>query len=285
MADLNTRPVRLLLVAAGLLSLVTVGDGFLYLALADGGGLGCPLLPAAVRRRTNAGYLLLALPMGRLADRIGRSKVLLAGHIALIGAYAFALSSGAAPVRVVGTLALLGTFYACTDGVLSALAAGVVKTSSRASGIAAAQTVVAVARFASALAFGALWQAYDWRTGLLVMGAGMLDRHPGGGVAASPRTGPDPGDGLRDEAHSGSRASRWSASLALGGALSYFAYARSSSRATAPPAERDGGDAPRCSASRGSSSATPSSAATYGRLAVAALADPDGPRAFGDVSL
>jgi hypothetical protein len=57
----------------------------------------------------------------------------------------------------VGTLALLGTFYAATDGVTAAIAGRLVPVQARASGIAAAQTVVALARMLASAGFGVLW--------------------------------------------------------------------------------------------------------------------------------
>ena len=36
---------------------------------------------------TNVAYLVLAVPLGRLADRVGRAKVLVGGHVVLIAAY------------------------------------------------------------------------------------------------------------------------------------------------------------------------------------------------------
>ena len=54
-------------------------------------------------------------------------------------------------------LLLLGTFYAATDGVLAALAGQFSPVGALASGIAAAQTVVAAARFFASVGFGVLW--------------------------------------------------------------------------------------------------------------------------------
>jgi MFS family permease len=109
--------------------------------------------------------------MGRLADRIGRARVLVGGHLALIATYLAAGGpiSGAASTIVV--LLLLGTFYAATDGVLPALVSRLVAPTARGSGIAAAQTVVALARFASSLAFGSLWITVGRGPALLVVAA------------------------------------------------------------------------------------------------------------------
>jgi MFS family permease len=159
--------------AAGVLGLFTIGDGFLYLALAERDGLAAlwfPLLYVG----TNTAYLLLAIPFGRLADRLGRVRVFLAGHVALLLVY---LVVGGPLGGLAGTLlalALLGTFYASTDGVLAAIAGGLSSEQTRGTGIAAAQTVVAVARFASSLLFGSFWMLAGRAEALLIAGLALL---------------------------------------------------------------------------------------------------------------
>ena len=172
LADLSQPALRRVLVVAGLLGVVTVGDGFIYLTLADGGSLAATYFPLLFVG-TSAAYLLLAVPMGRLADRVGRGRVFVAGHAVLIGVYVLAASGLSGPLWVVTVLVLLGVFYAATDGVLAALASQSVPAESRASGIAAAQTVVALARFVSSVAFGVLWQ-FGGRTPALWLMAGLL---------------------------------------------------------------------------------------------------------------
>ncbi|MEU4695283.1 MFS transporter [Actinoplanes sp. NPDC023714] len=156
MREITARPLRKPLVAAGVLGLLTVGDGFLYLALQDRDDFAATYFPL-LYVGTNIAYLLLAVPFGRLADRVGRAKVLVAGHGALLLAYVLgALPSGGLGLTL-GTLLLLGVFYAATDGVLPALVSRLVPAEARGSGISAAQTVVALARFASSVMFGLLW--------------------------------------------------------------------------------------------------------------------------------
>ena len=74
--------------------------------------------------------------------------------------------SSARPRRC-SRLAMLGTFYAATDGVLAAVASRLVPDHVRASGIASAQTVVAVARMGSAAGFGGLWFAVGPRVAMI----------------------------------------------------------------------------------------------------------------------
>ena len=61
--------------------------------------------------------------------------------------------------------------YAATDGVIAALTAQVVRPQSRASGISATQTVVALARFGSSIGFGIMWQFYGSTVAVTVMSA------------------------------------------------------------------------------------------------------------------
>ena len=72
-------------------------------------------------------------------------------------------------VATVLCLVFLGGFYAATDGVLSALTSQLTPAESRATAIASAQTVVAVARFVSAAGFGILWFALGRDLAMLVV--------------------------------------------------------------------------------------------------------------------
>lgn len=154
--DLTDRRLRPLLLVAGVLGLLTVGDGFIYLALLDNGGVNVTWFPLFYVG-TNIAYLALAVPVGRLADRIGRARILVVGHLALVGAYLCSVLPTSTATATVGTLALLGVFYAATDGVIAAIAGRLVPVQARTSGIAAAQTVVAVARMLASTGFGLLW--------------------------------------------------------------------------------------------------------------------------------
>ena len=67
--------MRRLLLAAGLLGLLTVGDGFVYLVLQSRSGFAAQWFPL-LYVGTNAAYLALAIPFGRLADRSQQPKSL-----------------------------------------------------------------------------------------------------------------------------------------------------------------------------------------------------------------
>nr|WP_231727648.1 MULTISPECIES: MFS transporter [unclassified Rathayibacter] len=151
----DRRPRRLLL-AAGLLGVLTVGDGFVYLVLQSRSGFAAQWFPL-LYVGTNAAYLALAIPFGRLADRWGRARMFAAGHVLLLAVYVLGASPASGLPATLACLLLLGAFYAATDGVLAAVAGSSVPVEIRASGIAAAQTVVAVARLIASVGFGALW--------------------------------------------------------------------------------------------------------------------------------
>ncbi|QNE23228.1 MFS transporter [Kribbella qitaiheensis] len=153
---LRIAPVRRLVLAAGLAGMVTIGDGFVYLLLQRREGLSIgwfPLLAVG----TNLSYLLLATPMGVLADKIGRLKVVLGGYTALVLVYLLLFGPfGGLPLLVV-VLALYGLFYASTDGVLMALAGPVLPTALRTSGLALIQTGQALSYLLSSILFGLAW--------------------------------------------------------------------------------------------------------------------------------
>ncbi len=161
-----------LIVSAALLGLFTIGDGFLYLELTERDSLATKYFPL-LYVGTNFAYLALAIPFGRLADRIGRAHVFLGGQVLLLVAYLCAGGPLGGAAVSIGCLVFLGAYYAATDGVLAAMASGVTPISVRTSSIATAQTAVALARFASSLAFGLLWVRLG-RTDALMLVAVLL---------------------------------------------------------------------------------------------------------------
>ncbi|WP_069760491.1 MFS transporter [Streptomyces sp. LUP47B] len=164
--------LRRLTVCASLLGLTTVSDSFLYLLLQRAGNLPAhlfPLLPLG----TAAFFLLLAVPLGALADRVSRRRLFLAGHGVLLLGYGLVLSPWHGVPAVLAVLVLHGTFYAATDGVLAAATAGVVPARHQGAGQALVGTGQALARFACSLAFGAAWSLWDGRTALTVTAAAL----------------------------------------------------------------------------------------------------------------
>ena len=142
--------------AAAVLSILAISDGFLYLSLQMRDNLAATYFPLLFVG-TNLAYFALAIPFGRLADRWGRARVLAGGHLLLVLAYLCAAGPSFGAASTIACLLLLGAFYAATDGVLAALTSSIAPAEIRAVAIATTQTAVALARFVSAIVFGAAW--------------------------------------------------------------------------------------------------------------------------------
>jgi MFS family permease len=153
---LRDAPFRRLCGCAALLGAATVSDAFVYLVLQSKLDIEThwfPLLPLG----TAGTYLLLAIPAGRAADRWGRRRVFLAGHVPLGAVYLLLAGPAGGAVLLVAALALHGLFYAMTDGVLMAAAGAGLPPELRTSGLAVLQTGQAAGRFVSSVAFAAAW--------------------------------------------------------------------------------------------------------------------------------
>ncbi|WP_051837323.1 MFS transporter [Streptomyces sp. NRRL F-2580] len=192
--------LRALALCAVLLGLTTVSDAFVYLLLQRRTGIGdqwFPLLPLG----TAAVFLLLAVPAGSLADRIGRRTVFLTGHGLLLAGYGLLLWAPDRPPLPYLVLALHGMFYAATDGVLPAAVAATVPGRLRATGLAVVGTGQALARFGCSLAFGGAWSLWGTGPALGAAAAGLLccaavagfvlrPEGPGGAPADTPADAP-----------------------------------------------------------------------------------------------
>jgi MFS family permease len=147
---------RAIAFAAGAMGLVTISDSFLYLALQHRFGFGPQYLPL-LYVTTPAVYMILAIPIGRIADRRGRTPVIVAGYAALLAAYgALFLPVGGGPA-IAACVILLGAYYAATDGVMLALASPVLPAASRGTGLSIVTTANNVGRILASVAFGWLW--------------------------------------------------------------------------------------------------------------------------------
>ena len=156
--ELNNPGLKRLLIVAGLLGVLTIGDGFIYLVLQNRSAFAAQYFPL-LYVGTNVAFLAFAVPVGRLADRFGRARVFVAGHVLLLAAYISATVPLTGAAITILCLVLLGGYYAATDGILSVLATQFTTSETRATAIGGAQTVVAVARFISSAGFGILWFA------------------------------------------------------------------------------------------------------------------------------
>ena len=172
---LGNRTFRRIVLAGALLSLVTVSDAFIYLVWEQQSGMDPTAFPLLFVG-TALAYLVLAVPLGRLADRIGRAPVFFAGHVLLIGCYLVLRAAGAGSgfLTIAVILALLGTYYAATDGVLMAMASAVIPAGLRSSGLAWLTTATVMAKLGASSLFGKLYQWYGPAEALTVFLGGLV---------------------------------------------------------------------------------------------------------------
>jgi MFS family permease len=161
-----------LLLAAGMISLFTISDAFVYLALQRRLHFALSWFPL-LYVGTSVAYLVLAVPVGRLADRAGRANVFLGAQLVLAGVYALALA-GPGWAAAVLVMALLGTFYAASDGVLAAAASALLPEEVRTSGLALFSTVTSGARLGASVGIGAVWSLAGPEAAFATFGAGLL---------------------------------------------------------------------------------------------------------------
>ncbi len=165
--------VPVLLIVGAALSLTTISDAFFFLTLQRHLNLQVgffPLLYVA----TSAVYMVLALPTGILADRIGRTRVFLGSHVILLIAYAVLLRPSLGGAELAGCLLLLGAYYAGSDGVLMALVSARLPSALRSTGIAMFTTLTGLARFTASILFGWLWNLGGLEHAVAIAAAALL---------------------------------------------------------------------------------------------------------------
>lgn len=164
--------LRAITVAGFLLGVFTIADAFVYLALQHELSTQPAWFPLFYAL-TALAYLVLAIPAGALGDRFGRSRLFLVGHVLLLLAGVDLLAMHASVTGALVALALLGAYYACTDGVLMALASAFIAPSLRGSGLGIVATANGAARLLASLLFGALWQVRGMSFALAVFTVGL----------------------------------------------------------------------------------------------------------------
>jgi MFS family permease len=160
LAVLRRPAFRRVIVVGSALALLTISDAFIYLILQRRFDFPIQFFPLLFVG-TALGYMILAVPFGRLADRYGRAVVYLAGYGALALVYASLLLPALGPAQLIATMALLGAYYAMTDGVLAALASGVLPEKVRATGLGLLAGSTNLMRLFASVLFGLAWTLWD----------------------------------------------------------------------------------------------------------------------------
>ena len=151
--------LRRIAALGALLSFTVMSDAFLYLILQQRAGIPPERIPL-LYVGTACAFLVLAVPAGLVADRIGRTRVYVAGHLGVLAVYGIAASVTLNGAWIVVCLFFHGAYYAATEGVLAAIASAIVPPGVRASGLAALATATSLARLAGSVFVGLLWTWY-----------------------------------------------------------------------------------------------------------------------------
>jgi MFS family permease len=158
-SQLLSRPdFRMLVLVSSGLALATISENFIYLTLQRQFNLSLSLFPL-LYVGTALLYMVLAIPIGRLADKIGKWRVFVIGYGLLGIVYAILLIPNLSTVFGWSVLGFLGIYYAATDGVLIALASTILPEEWLTTGLAVMTTGTGLARLLASLVYGALWSA------------------------------------------------------------------------------------------------------------------------------
>ncbi len=158
---------RTLVIVGSALGLVTISDAFIYLGIQRSMDIENALFPLLFVGSALA-FMVLAVPVGRLADRIGRTRVFVGGYALLPIVYTSLMIPEIGAVELGLVLLMLGAYYAATDGVLSAAAGGMVPEKEVGSALGLLVTFQSLAKLAASVLFGLLWTAVGIQTAALI---------------------------------------------------------------------------------------------------------------------
>lgn len=164
---------RTLLLATTAVSLTTVSDGFVFLSLQRKLGLDAGAFPLMYVAAALV-YLLVSVPLGQLADRRGRTPILIAGYSSLVVLYGLLLLPITGATVLIGCLLLSGFAAAATDGVLTSMASSTLPRHFQGSGLALLTTATGLGRLVASIAFGALWTFISLDLTVILFLAGLL---------------------------------------------------------------------------------------------------------------
>jgi len=164
---------RTLVIIGSALALVTVSDGLLYLVLQQRMKIASGLFPL-LYVITAMMFMVFAIPVGRLADRIGLKPVFLIGYGLLAGVYGLLMLPRMNYGIAFLMLTLLGAYYSATDGVFMALASRVLPAHLRTTGLALLTTGTGLSRLLASTLFGSLWNWAGAERAFVLFISGLL---------------------------------------------------------------------------------------------------------------
>lgn len=164
---------RRVVVAGLLLSCFFIADPLLYLTFQQKTSMSLEYFPLLFAGTASV-YTLLALPFGRLADRVRPAPVFLFGQFLVVIVDLMVLIRDPGPLALVIMIVALGTSYAASDGVLAALTSGLLPPSMRTTGLAVLGSALAIGGFVASIGYGALWDWYGATTAVHIFLGGFV---------------------------------------------------------------------------------------------------------------
>lgn len=156
------RRFKLFLVVIVLFTLGNSSDAFLVLRAQDRGASVLTILLMIFT--FNVVYALASGPAGRLSDRVGRKRVILAGWILYALVYlGFAVAG--ATWQIFGLYITYGLYYALTEGIARAMIADLVAPRQRGIAYGLYNAAVGLTAFPASFLAGVLWQGLGPFTG------------------------------------------------------------------------------------------------------------------------
>ncbi len=118
--------------------------------------------------------MALAVPVGRLADRVGFKRVFVLGYLLLLVVYAALVIPGIGSAASLVVIVAFGAYYAATDGILAALSSSLLPEDVRASGLSLVMTATSLARLLASVLFGAIWVLVGVHAAVAVFAVGIV---------------------------------------------------------------------------------------------------------------
>jgi MFS family permease len=115
----------------------------------------------------NVSYIIFSAVGGKIGDKIGTKKVMMAGYIILLLGYAFIGIANTTPVLIIAFL-VLGFFPALTDGTARAYAATITEEGDRAGAYGLMNAATGFGLLVAGILGGYLWQHFGIPTALAI---------------------------------------------------------------------------------------------------------------------
>jgi MFS family permease len=118
--------------------------------------------------------MVLSVPIGYLADRVGFRRVFVLGYLLLLVVYAALVLPGLGSAASLIVILAFGAYYAATDGILAALASSLLPPEVRATGLSLLLTATSLARLLASVIFGAVWVLLGVHAAVVIFAVGIV---------------------------------------------------------------------------------------------------------------